>query len=113
MGASSFPAPVCHADIAGLVCTDHVATILHQCRGDDGAPCATTAHVPRPLLLAEQPVLSVLTEDTFTREWALFAVRNMCEISSEAQAAIRCARESDVSITIVGSSQLLTPAKIA
>jgi hypothetical protein len=29
-------------------------------------------------------------EDTFTREWALFAIRNMCEISSEAQAAIRC-----------------------
>ena len=30
-------------------------------------------------------------EDTFVREWALYAVRNMCEVSAEAQRIIRCA----------------------
>ncbi len=31
-------------------------------------------------------------EDKFMREWAQWAVRNMCEISSQAQDAIRCGR---------------------
>jgi hypothetical protein len=31
------------------------------------------------------------SEDTFVREWALFAMRNMCEVSTEAQTRIRCA----------------------
>ena len=30
-------------------------------------------------------------EDTFVREWALWAIRNMCEISADAQKIIRCA----------------------
>lgn len=56
----------CHgrARVVGLVVSlGGVPALLAQCRGD--------------------------AEDTFVREWALWAVRNMCEASEQAQAAIR------------------------
>lgn len=52
-----------HRVVADIVSMQGVLVVLQQCRGDD--------------------------EETFVREWALLAVRNMCEVSREAQDAIR------------------------
>lgn len=49
------------------------------------AVCSKASLKPEP---APRPALP---EDTFVREWALLAVRNLCEMSTDAQAAIRCA----------------------
>ena len=45
-------------------------------------------------------------EDTFVREWALFAVRNMCEVSAEAQQVIRCVTES---VRVLSILRLMRP----
>ena len=59
---------------------------------------ATLVRLPLVQCLAEAllalTVLWSVAEDTFVREWALFAVRNMCEVSADAQQVIRCVPES-------------------
>lgn len=74
---------------------DGVLVLLQQCRGDDGAPsfhaCAMV-------------VLTSNAEDTFVREWAVWAVRNMCETNVEAQDRIRRAFPSSAMLVRVGLS---------
>jgi hypothetical protein len=53
--------------------------------------CTSFALVPALLLTWLRGNLRA-AEDTFLREWALLAVRNLCELSSEAQDAIKCVR---------------------
>ncbi len=75
--------------------TGGVLTVLQQCRGDDGEGICFWLHIFRTcahLLLNWLRWNLRAAEDTFLREWALLAVRNVCELSSEAQDAIKCVR---------------------
>ena len=63
-------------------CADRSATMPGRCWSvaARAARGGSVAHLQPPSV----------AEDTFVREWALFAVRNMCEVSADAQQVIRC-----------------------